>query len=127
MVALLSILSSLESLSLRFKSPQSRPDKQSPSLPPLKRSILPTLKTVDLMGVTEYLEDLVTRIDTPQLVELFIIFFNQIDFGCPRLAQFINRTPTPKAHEEARLQFDDSTASVNFDHGRLSLAFTIFR
>ena len=113
MVALLSVLSSLESLFLGFESPQSRPDSQSTSLPPPKRSILPALKAVDFIGVTEYLEHLVTHIDTPQLNDLSIIFFNQIDFDCPRLAQFLNRTPSPKAHEEARFRFVDNTAGVN--------------
>jgi hypothetical protein len=113
MVALLSALSSLESLHLRFESPQSRPDSQIPSLPPLKRSVLPALKEVNFICVTEYLEDLVTRIDTPQLNALYIIFFNQIDFDCPRLAQFINRTPTPRAPYEAHVQFNDRTGGVN--------------
>jgi hypothetical protein len=44
MVALLSVLSSLETLSLQFQSPQSRPDWESRSLPPPKRSILPALE-----------------------------------------------------------------------------------
>jgi hypothetical protein len=113
MVALLSVLSNLETLLLKFASPQSRPDSQSPSLPLLKRSILPALKKVEFIGVTEYLEDLVTRIDTPQLNDLHIIFFNQIDFDCPRLVQFINRTATPIALEEAHVQFVDSTVGVN--------------
>jgi hypothetical protein len=113
MVALLSALSSLESLHLRFESPQSRPDSQIPSLPPLKRSVLPALKEVNFICVTEYLEDLVTRIDTPQLNALYIIFFNQIDFDCPRLAQFINSTPTPRALYEAHVQFNDRTGGVN--------------
>jgi hypothetical protein len=43
-------------------------------------------------GAIEYLEDLVTRIDTPQVAEMKITFFNQIDFHFPRLAQFINYT-----------------------------------
>jgi hypothetical protein len=112
MVTLLSALSSLDTLSLEFRSPQSRPDSQSRSLPPPKRSILPALKLFYFKGVTEYLEDLVTRIDTPQLHQMDIKFFNQIDFDCPRLAQFINSTPTLKAFEEACVQFDNSTASV---------------
>jgi hypothetical protein len=41
-----------------------------------------------------------------------ITFFNQIDFDCPRLAQFPNRTPTLRALDEARVQFNDSTARV---------------
>jgi hypothetical protein len=44
MVALLSVLSSLKSLSLGFRSFQSRPDWESRSLLPPKRSILPALE-----------------------------------------------------------------------------------
>ena len=113
-VALISVLSSLESISLGFQSPQSRPDRQGRSLPPPKRSILPALNTFFFKGVTEYLEELVTGIDTPQLHRMDINFFNQIDFDCPRLAQFINCTPTLRALDEARVQFDDFTACVNF-------------
>jgi hypothetical protein len=113
-VALISVLSSLESISLGFQSPQSRPDWQGRSLPPPKRSILPALNTFFFKGVTEYLEELVTGIDTPQLHRMDINFFNQIDFDCPRLAQFINCTPTLRALDEARVQFDDFTACVNF-------------
>jgi hypothetical protein len=112
MVTLLSALSSLDTLSLEFRSPQSRPDSQSRSLPPPKRSILPALKLFYFKGVTEYLEDLVTRIDTPQLHRMNITFFNQIDFDCPRLAQFINSTLTLRAFDEARVQLFDSTARV---------------
>jgi hypothetical protein len=111
MVALLSILSSLDTLSLQFKSPQSRPDWQSRSLHPPKRSI-PALKIFYFKGVTEYLEELVTGIDTPQLEKIDITFFNQIDFDCPRLAQFINCTPTLRALDEARVHFDSNTAFV---------------
>jgi hypothetical protein len=112
--ALISVLSSLETLSLGFKSPQSRPDRQSRSLHPPKRSILPALNDFRFKGVTEYLEELVTRIDAPQIDKMHITFFNQIDFDCPRLAQFINIncTPTLGTLDEARVQFDDNTAGV---------------
>jgi hypothetical protein len=115
-VTLLSVLSCLESLSLGFRSPQSRPDWQGRSPFPPKRSTLP-LKALHFKGVTEYLEELVTRIETPQLDEMSIKFFNQIDFHCPRLAQFINRTPTtirPWALDEAHVQFNNDTVWVNF-------------
>ena len=111
-VALVSPLSSLEELSFGFRSPQSRPDWQSRSLLPPKRSILPALSRLDFKGATEYLEELVTRIDTPQLHRMKITFFNQIDFDCPRLAQFINSTPTLMALDGARVQFFDFTAHV---------------
>lgn len=63
-------------------------------------------------GVSEYLEDLVTCIDIPKLKDLYIIFFNQIDFDNLQLAEFIKRTPTFKAPDEARVQFHDSTVSI---------------
>ncbi|KAN0114318.1 hypothetical protein V8E52_006814 [Russula decolorans] len=113
MVALLCALSSLETLSLHFRSPQSCPDSESRSLPPPKRSILPALHDFRFKGITEYLEELVTRIDTPQLDQMLITFFNQIDFDTPLLAKFINCTPTLMACDEAHVQFDDSTASVS--------------
>jgi hypothetical protein len=112
MVALLSVLSSLKSLYLEFRSPQSRPDLESRSLPPLKRSILPALHKIGFKGVIEYLEDIVTFIDVPQLQFFSIVFFNQIDFYCPRLIQFINCTPTLRPCDEARVQFDGYFARV---------------
>jgi hypothetical protein len=112
MVALISVLSSLETLYLGFQSPQSCPDPESRRPPPRKRSILPTLESFRFKGVTEYLEDLVTFIDTPRLDDMHITFFNQIDFDCPRLAQFIQCTPTLRELDEARVEFDDKTASV---------------
>ena len=114
MVALLYALSNLESLTLGFRSPQSRPDWESRRLPPPKRSILPTLRKFRFKGVTEYLEELVTRIDTPQLDHMDMTFFNQIDFYFPRLAQFINCTPTLRLRtgDEAHVRFNDRTVSV---------------
>ena len=91
---------------------QSRPDWESQSLPPLKRSILPALDEFRFKGVTEYLDGLVTRIDTPQLSQMHITFFNQIDFDCSRLAQFINSTPTLWALDSAHVLFRNLTASV---------------
>jgi hypothetical protein len=113
MVALLCALSSLESLSLHFRYPQSRPDGETRRPPPPKCSILPDLKLFYFKGVTDYLEELVTRIDTPpQLDQMNITFFNQIDFDIPRLAQFINRTPTLRAIDEAHVEFYNDTARV---------------
>ena len=112
MITLLCALSSLETFILEFRSPQSRPDWESRSLPPSKCSTLPALVKFHFKGVTEYLEELVTHIGAPLLDEMHITFFNQIDFDCPRLAQFINCTPTLRASDEAHVEFDDSTASV---------------
>ena len=117
MVALISALSSLETLSLGFRSPQSRPDWESRPWPPSKRSVIPALHNFRFKGVIEYIEDLVTFIDAPQLNDLEITFFNQIDFDFPQLAQFINRTPTIRALDEAHVQFNDSLACVGHRYG----------
>jgi hypothetical protein len=111
-VALLRALSSLKQLILKFRSPQSRPDWESRSLPPPKLSIIPALKDFRFKGVTEYLEDLVPFIDAPQLNRFHITFFNQIHFDCPRLAQFINRAPSLGALHEAHVKFNDRSANV---------------
>ena len=111
-VATLSALSSLNTLCLQFRSPQSRPDLESPGLLPPKRSVLPALNAFRFKGVTEYLEELVTRIDTPQLDQLDITFFNQIDFHCPRLAQFIYCTQALTALNEGHVHFDNRMASI---------------
>jgi len=116
MAALLSMLSSLESLYLRFQTPQSRPDWESRRPPLPKRSVIPALTYFSFKGVIEYLEDLVTYIDAPQLDYFRITFFNQIDFDGRRLAQFIRHTPALR-DDEARVEFNDSTASVRL-HSR---------
>jgi hypothetical protein len=113
MVALLSALSSLRELTLEFQCPRSRPDWQSRSLPPPKRSILPALEDFQFEGVTEYLEDFVTIVDAPQLNHLEILF-NQIDFDTQRLAQFINRTPKLGKRDEAHVKFYDISVRVLF-------------
>jgi hypothetical protein len=121
MVALISVLSSLESLSLLFRSPQSRPDRETRRPPPSKRSVIPALRTLHFKGVTEYLEDLVTGIDTPQLDDMRISFFNQIDFDTPRLAQFINRTPKLRKRD-ATVKFREYGACVLLSPGFLEIA-----
>jgi hypothetical protein len=91
MASALSVLTSFESFDLGFKSPKSFPDRESRH-PPLTRAILPALTNFVFQGVSEYLEDLVIRIDAaPLLGRLRIYFFNQTIFQ--NLAQFICRIP----------------------------------
>jgi hypothetical protein len=113
-VAIISVLSGLKILSIDFQSRRSRPVSgwESRSPPPQKRFILPVLNKFHFKGVKEYLEDFVTRIDTPRLDRMDIIFFSQNDFGCSLLAQFINRSPTLRVRDEAYVQFSDYVASV---------------
>jgi hypothetical protein len=122
-VTLISVLSSLEELTLEFRSPQSCPDPETRRPPPSKRSVIPALHYFRFKGVIEYLEDLVAGIDAPQLDRMYIKFFNQIDFYIPQLVQFINRTPKlGKRH--ATVLFDDDSAVVRLLPGALDIAIS---
>ena len=100
MVACLSILTSLDALALQFESPQSRLDWESRRPPPLKCIVLPVLTYFQFRGVGEYLEDLVARIDAPELDFLDITFFNDIIFDTPQFTRLISHTPTFEAFDE---------------------------
>jgi hypothetical protein len=114
MVTALSTLTSLDSLTLQFKSPLSHPDWESRRPPPKTRTVLPALTYLWFGGVSEYLDDLVARIDAPLLDTLFITFFNQITFYTSKIIQFIHRTPILKALKKARVAFGDRDARVRF-------------
>jgi hypothetical protein len=112
LIAALSTLTSLRSLILIF---QSSPD-QAIRHPPPTRSLLPVLNTLALEGGTEYLDNLVARIDAPRLNDLEIIFFNQnaLDtVDTPQFTQFISRTPMLEALEKAYVAFQVDCAGVN--------------
>jgi hypothetical protein len=62
--------------------------------------------------VSEYLEDLMARIEAPLLDELAINFFHQLIFNTPQVTQFIRRTPKFKALDEARVYFYDGNVWI---------------
>ena len=110
MLAALSTLATLESLSLGFLSSQPFPDLAD--RPPLSqtRSALPVLTYFWYQGASGYLDDLVARIDAPQVNKLYITFFHQIVFHTPQFTCFIRRTPALKALKKAHVAFDESHA-----------------
>jgi hypothetical protein len=112
-VTSLSTLTRLTTLWLLFESPPSRPDQARERLPPLTRSVLPVLTFLEFKGVSEYLEVVVARIDSPQLDTLRITFFNDIVFDTSQLAQFIRRTPILKVPTKAHVTFERAEASVD--------------
>jgi hypothetical protein len=77
-------------------------------------------------GASEYLEEILARIDAPRVNELHITFFNQIIFDTPQLFQFISRRPTLRTLEKGRIAFDFEAVIVDFlsqtsDYGVLSM------
>ena len=80
MAMCLSATPNLEKLMLGFQSRQSRPDQADRSPPPPTRVVLPALTRFWFIGVSEYLEDLVSRIGVPLLDDAKIMFFHQLIF-----------------------------------------------
>ncbi len=105
MATALSALTSLEKFSLWFQSPRSCPGRGRRHPPPPTRSVLPALTEFNFRGVSEYLDDLVARIDAPLLGSSRITFFPQLIYHIPRFAQFIGRTPSFMARDEAHVVF----------------------
>ena len=114
MVTILSTLTSLKSLTLDITSHRSFPDRATQRSPPSTRTVLPALTFFQFRGVSKYLDDLVARIDTPQLNELSITVFNDPEFDAPQFIQFVNRTPMLRALEEAHVTFSPGSAHVTF-------------
>jgi hypothetical protein len=128
MATSLSALTSLESLSLQFRYPRPRPALESrrPPAPAPTRSILTSLSKIEFKGASEYLEEMLARIDAPRLRGLHITFFNQIIFDTPQLFQFISQRPALRALEDGHIAFNYEAISVRFssqtfDYGALSV------
>jgi hypothetical protein len=93
MATCVSASTSLTKLSIGFISPASRPDPTTRPPPPLTRAILPALTKFQFHGVSEYLEDLMSRIEAPLLDVMKITFFNQLVFDIQQLTRFISHAP----------------------------------
>lgn len=117
MVTHLSALTRLKSLTLEFEFHRSRPERESRRFPPPSRTVIPVLTRLKFEGGNEYAQDLLTRIDTPQLDNLDMIFFKETIFNISYLSQFISCCiPKFQSPDEARVAFSD-------DHIMVTLSF----
>ena len=114
MVTTLALLTSLESLSLGFLSFPDFPDQENQRPSPLTLTVLPVLTSLTFRGASDYLEDLVTRIDAPQLDWLYVTFSYDSVFDIPQFIEFISRTPTLEPLDGAYLNFGENLAIVEF-------------
>ena len=112
MVTCLSALARLERLILEFESPRSRADRETRSAPSLTRVVFPALASLYFQGDSEYLEDIVARIETPLLNSFNITFFNQLIFDTHFLRYFISRTEMFKAPHRAQVTFTEGEVNV---------------
>jgi len=121
MVPCLSMLPRLGSLALGFRHPRSRAHRASRHPPPLTRVVFPSLTYLQFRGDIEYLEDILSQIETPMLNQSEFYLFNQLVFDIPLLGHFIRRTETFTATHTARVRFYDSAVSVTL-FGREEMA-----
>jgi hypothetical protein len=104
MATCVSILPNLAFLSFGFQSPLSRPSRTETSWLPLTRAVLPALTRLSFSGANEYFEDFLTRIDTPLLCSLSIVFFMDLIFHIPQLRNFVDHTKTLGSFNDACME-----------------------
>jgi hypothetical protein len=116
MATSLSALTTLESLRVGFRFPRPRlaPESRRPPPLPLTHSNLPNLKYILFKGTSEYLEEILARINAPRLIKMRMTFFNQTIFDLPQLFHFISRTPTLSAPEKGHISFKFDAIDIIF-------------
>ena len=120
MVTSLSALTRLTRLAIGLESPASRPDRRGP--PPLTRVILPALEELEFCGASEYLEDLVARIDAPRLHNLNISFFHQLIYDVQQLPYFIGHAGSLGSFSHAGVVLNDYGVDIEFYSSEKTLA-----
>jgi hypothetical protein len=115
MATSISTLTKLRYLFIGFDSPASLPYQraQRPPLLPRASAVLPAVTHFSFCGISEYLEDLVARINAPLLHTVRITFFNQPIFGTQQLTQFIGHAPMFMSYNQAEIDFRFAVVSIN--------------
>ena len=115
-VTALSASTMLQQLFIGFRSPRSRADREHRHPPLFERLVLPSLTKFYFKGDSEYLEDIVGRIDTPALDRFNITFFTQLVFNMPLLRDFLSRTTVFREPHQARVFFNEPSIEFNLSH-----------
>ena len=110
MATCLATLSNLRDLYFGLQSPRPRPDRIGLPLP--TRAVLPALTLFEFEGTSEYLEDLVARIDTPKLDRLVICLFMDLMFNIPQLHRYIARAESIRPLSPAKITFSPSDIHI---------------
>ena len=112
-VTRLAVMPNLDYLAISFQSPLSRPHRENRRPPPPIHTVLPALTCIRFEGASEYLEDFVSRIDTPLLDSIDITFFHQLIFDIPQLTQLIGRLTRFQELKDAHVVFNHNGVRVS--------------
>jgi hypothetical protein len=111
MATSLSTLTRLQFLRIDFRSPALLPNtRQHP--PQSTHIVLPCLAWLEFRGVSEYLEDLMARLEAPFLDNINIKFFNQSVFDILQLPQFIAGSEKLKHPHQATVDFQSDFVQI---------------
>ena len=113
-VACLSSLTNLEKFSLAFANPRSRLDGPSRRPPSFARVDLHSLVRLELHGVNDDIEDLLSQVNAPLLTHTIVSFFDTPQFDISQFDQFIGRVGNFKGHHQARVKFDGGSWPTQF-------------
>lgn len=128
-VTCLSAMPNLKRFWLGFRSCASMPPQSSQRPRPLTRAVLPTLTEFGFEGASQYIEDLLHRIDTPLLYTVYIDLFYLHIFDTPQLHSFLARTQTFKSGGRGAVEFYDEYVYLRLGHGYqfcLGISFVSF-
>jgi len=117
MATCLTALTQIENFSLHFRSP--RYDRATQGRSQLRHTpfVLPALREFSFTGDSDYLERIITPINAPALMRIYIKFFNQLVFKTPSLRQFIGRTEASKAFWGVVVSFRKGSARLTLVGG----------
>ncbi|KAH8981993.1 hypothetical protein EDB86DRAFT_3086579 [Lactarius hatsudake] len=118
MVASLAALPRLETFIIQFQSATSRPDRIHPL--PITRTVLPSLTYFEFQGAGEYLEDLVARIDGPQLDRISTTYLKSVDIQATQLTKFIDRSVCPRFKLAEFVFYSTEVAFIVYSHASLT-------
>jgi len=123
MVVILSALTRLKSFYLSFDPPQFWAHGAGQRPPALTRVVLPALTNFDFSGDSEYLEDMVSRIDAP--LECIAVAFEELVFDIPLLRDFIGRTQILNAPHRADTSFSGFNARISLFRRKEDVDFKV--
>ena len=116
MVASLAVSPRLESLSFHLQPGASHPDRIS--LPPITRTVFPSLTSFFFDGPFKYFEYFVAQMDAPQLKRLEITYSKEdegVDFQIPQLSKFLDRSETLSRLRHAELDIWPDPVIIGLD------------